>query len=96
MSIGLSLPLITGGPQPRNTALGGLDHMASFINSVDGKRIPGGYVSYMGTYNVMAELKKAAKGKKTAVPLSTLLLQVTEGYPVIQKRIKKAFSTTWE
>jgi hypothetical protein len=51
-----------------------------------------GPVMTYGKYNVVAELKKAAKGKKTAVPVGILLLQATEGYPDIQRRIARAFS----
>jgi len=45
-----------------------------------------------GKYNVIKELKRAAEGKKTAVPVGILLLQVTNGYPAIQSLIKDAFS----
>ena len=44
--------------------------------------------------NVVEELKRAAKGKKTAVPVGILLLQATEGYPAIQRGIAHAFSIT--
>jgi hypothetical protein len=45
-------------------------------------------------YNLATELKKAAKGKKTAVPVGILLVQATEGYPDIQQHIALAFSVS--
>jgi hypothetical protein len=45
-----------------------------------------------GRYKLATELKKAAKGKKTAVPVGILLIQATEGYPHIQRRVARAFS----
>jgi hypothetical protein len=51
-----------------------------------------GPVMTYGKYNVIKELKRAAEGKKPAVPVGILLLQVTNGYPAIQSLIKDAFS----
>jgi hypothetical protein len=51
-----------------------------------------GPVMTYGKYNVVEELKRARKGEKTAIPVGILLLQVTDGYPDIQRLIKDAFS----
>ena len=45
-------------------------------------------------YNIDRELKKAAQGKKTKVPVGLLLYQALEHYPAIQKRIATAFEMT--
>jgi hypothetical protein len=47
-----------------------------------------------GKYNVVDELKKATRGKKTAVPVGILLHQATKGHPDIQRHIARAFSIT--
>jgi hypothetical protein len=45
-------------------------------------------------FDIDKELKKAARGKKTKVPVGILLHLATERYPVIQACIAKAFSIT--
>jgi len=41
--------------------------------------------------NMNKELQKAAQGKKTKIPVGFILHWATEGYPLIQKAITKAF-----
>jgi hypothetical protein len=53
--------------------------MASFLNSVDGKRIPGCYVRYMGTI------------KQSDLPVYNRLMKLTRGYPHIQRLIEPVF-----
>ncbi len=55
--------------------------MASYVNSVDGKRIPGCYVRYMGII------------KRSDVPLYNRLMKLTSGYPHIQRLIEPVFFT---
>ncbi|MDR5729808.1 MAG: hypothetical protein RB191_20535 [Terriglobia bacterium] len=55
--------------------------MASFVNSVEGKRIPGGYVRYMGTI------------KRSDLPVYNRLMKLTSGYPHIQRLIEPVFFT---
>jgi hypothetical protein len=50
-------------------------------------------VSYV-KFNVNTELRKAAQGKKTKVPVGILLHIALKDYPVIQKRVAAAFSIT--
>lgn len=45
-------------------------------------------------YNVEAELKKAAQGKKTNVDVGVLLYNALEGYSAIQRSIARAFGIT--
>ena len=44
--------------------------------------------------NINQELKKAAKGKKTQVPVGILLYNALRDYPAIQRHIADAFSIT--
>ena len=45
-------------------------------------------------YDVDAELKKAAQGKKTKVDVGLLLYNALEGYPGIQAGVGRAFEIT--
>jgi len=53
-----------------------------------------GPVMSFGRYKLATELKKAAQGKKTVLPVGILLVQATEGYPAIQRRIARAFAVS--
>lgn len=43
-------------------------------------------------FSLDTELRKAAQGKKTKVPIGLLLYLATDGYPVAQGAIARAFS----
>jgi hypothetical protein len=45
-------------------------------------------------FNIDRELKKAAQGKKTKVPVGQLLYLATKDYPAVQACIAEAFSIT--
>ena len=48
-------------------------------------------MSYLGNINIDAELKKAAKGRPTKLPIVVVLYQSLRSYPAIQKQIAEAF-----
>jgi hypothetical protein len=43
-------------------------------------------------FSIDKELRKAARGRKTKVPFGLLLHLATDGYPVAQAAIARAFS----
>lgn len=44
--------------------------------------------------NINTELRKAAKGKKTKLPVGIVIYEALRGYPAIQRSVAKAFSIT--
>jgi hypothetical protein len=51
-------------------------------------------MSKYGRFNINDELKKAARGQKTKMPVGILLYLATKDYPAIQAQIARAFSIT--
>lgn len=43
-------------------------------------------------FSIDTELRKAARGKKTKVPIGLLLYVATDGYPAAQAAIARAFA----
>ena len=51
-------------------------------------------MAYIGIVNIEKELKKAAKGRATKIPVRFVVYESLRDYPHIQALVAKAFSIT--